>query len=72
MRLSEVSVPFVVALWFVYSIWVLGTPFLVDADERLTIHLPDAFLGLVVPLGAASALASLVMITLGVILLTSP
>ena len=70
MRWSELSVPSIIALWFIYSAWVLGTPFLVDTDSNLT-KLPDTAFGLFAPLVFASALGSLVLVTLGTLMVTS-
>lgn len=57
--------------WVVYTLWTIGTQF-IDADQPVLIFIPRPFaFGVALPVLGASAFGSLVVGTLGVLLLTS-
>ncbi len=59
--------------WVVYTLWTIGTPF-IDADQPVLLYIPSLHRfawGVVLPILAASAFGSLVVGTLGILLITS-
>lgn len=70
-RPSLVAVILVIS-WILYTLWVLGTPF-IDAEQPILRYIPSPFaFGVGVPLFVAAAFGSLVVVTLGVLLIISP
>lgn len=69
---SSGSAAFILGIiWVVYTLWTIGTPF-IDADQPVLLYVPRPFAwGVVLPLLAASAFGSLVVGTLGILLITS-
>jgi hypothetical protein len=62
------TVPFAVALsWFLFTLWILGTPF-IERDQPILAFIPDKYYAVLGPLLLSCIFGSAALVVLGYLL----